>query len=325
MTYSSQIPATIGTISSSGTVNIPDITRFQAVVVNKFQVLLRWGVSEAVGQSYDINNFSFTVLRSHSDSGEFEEATVEMDGITEYLDQPQSLFSMWRRIFYKLRVKHKQSNEVSEFGPISIHENTVPSAHGAEIIRRHALLLEKYPVGALMYAFPQRQWGSRCYCWSPVRSRPSNDNHETCMGTGWIYPYSSVPVKFYGSLNPTNEILQIADYEVELDDRHFWTINYPDLKKRDAVLIPGLNNSLYRVHHKKWIASERAEVGILQLVHLTPIDPSEPEQKTLNLSGNLQDVRDYMDVVWNNSRKTYFGSRDECQTPSTTRVVSNVK
>jgi len=300
--------------------NIPELEQFQCAVINRHQVMLRWGVSNIIGSDFDIDDYTFIILRGFTDVGEFDEVTNELTGITEYLDEPESLFSLWRKMFYKLRMTHTPSGDTAEFGPISIHENSVPSQVASEIIRRHLMMLEKFPVGSLSYFFPQRQWGSRCTCWNPVRGRPNDEKHTLCMGTGWMYPYAETPTKFYGSMSPTVEIIQMADFELEIEDKQFWTVNYPDFKKRDVVLVPGLNGGMYRVENKKWIAAESGEIGVIQMIHLKPVEFSSPEQKQLNLTNDLAAIRDYMDIVWARSRKTWFGCRTGLPKARTSRI-----
>lgn len=292
-------------VSSEG--NIPEIARFQAVVINRYQVLLEWAVSENVGSSYDINDYEFFLHRSFSDVDEFEEFTESLNGITEYLDEPQSLISTWRRIFYKLRIRHKASGEEDLVGPVSIHEVNVPTQHVMAMIHRHNMFLERFPVGSLCYAWTQRQWGSRCSCWNPVTSMSDDTQCVRCAGTGWYFPYLSIPVQTYICLNPDVELLQIMDWEVEQDEKHCWCSNYPDFKRRDVILVPGKNNSLYRVHNKKWLAQERNEIGVVQALHLVAIDQSEPEVESLGI--DVSNIKEYMSIAWNHSRKTYFGCR----------------
>jgi len=304
---------------------IPEFTQFQAIVINNIQVYLRWGVAETIGASFDINDYKFYVQRSHSDVDEFDEVTEALIGNTTWLDEPPSLLSMWRRVFYKLRIVHIASSEEMLLGPISIHEHSMPTAHCIAMIKRHNMYLERYPVGALAYAFIQRQWGSRCRCWNPIRGRSDNEKCTLCMGTGWMYPYNTTPIKFYINLNPDVEIIQMLDQEVERDEKQSWTSNFPDFKRRDVILVPGKNDSLYRVENKKWIAQERAEIGIVQAMHLVPFKPTDPESEVLNLSNDLAEVESYMDIVWSNSRKTYFGCRSGLPSVATSREHPTTK
>lgn len=304
---------------------IPEIVQFQAVVINNVQVYLRWGIDESVGALFDINDYEFYIHRSHSDVAEFDEVSDALTGITIWLDEPPSLLSWWRRIFYKLRIVHPSSGEEALIGPISIHEHSMPTPHVIAMIKRHNMYLERFPVGSLAYAYIQRQWGSRCRCWNYVRGRSDNDKCPICMGTGWMYPYNDIPVKFYTSLNPDVEILQMMDYEVERDERQGWTSNYPDFKRRDVILVPGKNDSLYRVENKKWIAQERSEIGVVQTMHLVPFKPTDPEAEALNLSRDLSKVDEYMDITWSHSRKTYFGCRAGLPNVYTSREHPTIK
>ena len=288
---------------------IPEFDQFQAVVINNVQVYLKWGVNESSGALYDINDYLFYIQRSHSEIEQFEEVSEALVGVTVWLDEPPSLLSKWRKIFYKLRVVHPASGEELILGPISIHEHSMPTAHCIAMIKRHNMYLSRFPVGSLVYAYIQRQWGSRCRCWNVVRGRSDNDKCTLCLGTGWMYPYNETPIRLYVNLNPDVEITQIADFEIERDERQGWCGNFPDFKRRDVILVPGKNNSMYRIENKKWIAQERSEIGIVQAIHLIPFAPTDPEASILNLSNNVNEIEQYMDIVWANSRKTYFGCR----------------
>lgn len=290
--------------------SLPEITQFQAVVINRLQVLLKWAVSDNLGSSYNINDYNFFIQRSYTDISEedaYEEFTEPLEGITEYLDEPQSLVSLWRRIYYRLRMVHKVTLEEQILGPIGIHENAVPTQHALAMIHRHNMYLERFPVGSLTFAFIQRQWGQRCSCWNPVRSRSDDTECLLCAGTGWYFPFNLVPIKSYICLNPDVELVDHADFEIEEDDKHAWASNYPDFKKRDIIIVPGKNNSMYRVKNKKWLAQERNEIGIVQALHLTNVCMTEPDRELLHV--NINDIKEYMDISWMHSRKTYFGCR----------------
>lgn len=312
--------------SSSSDGEIPDIESLQAVVINGFQVLVKWKFNENTGSSFDLANYGFTVLRSFSeDDGDFMEVSEEVVDIDEWLDMPQSLMDRWRRYYYKLKVRHIPSGETRTFGHVSIHEMYTPSRISIAIINRFNMYLEKFPVGVLAFAFISRQDGGRCDCWDYVEAQASDAHCPFCLGTGFSIPFSNVPVRFYLGINPDVEQSMVNDGEKDGDDRNGWTTNYPDLKKRDIVYIPGKNNGLYRVVSKQWVAQERAVVGIKQAIRLTPIDRDSPEFSKFNMSNDLDQIREYMEIVWKHGQKTYFGCRTGLPIQPTNRLGDSNK
>lgn len=303
--YQSNFLQFYNTTESTG--EIPHPNQFQSVVINPRQVLIRWGFPESTGSSFNINNYSFTILRSHAEEENYQEVSSPMTGIYEWLDQPQSLQSRWRRIFYKLKIVHVPSSQELTVGPISMHEAHTPSRIALRIIKDLNMLLEKFPVGIVAFAFQSRQEGGRCDCYDYVEQM-ADPNCGECAGTGWSYPFAKVPIKFNLSLNADVEQVQLQDGEKEGDERSGWTTNYPDFKKRDCIYVPA-KRMVYRVIGKQWLAQENAIVGIKQALRLTPVNYDSAEYCQLNLSNNLNEIRDYLDVTWDKGNKTYFGCR----------------
>lgn len=288
--------------------NIPRISRFQAQVINPNQVIVVWSFENGLGSNFNVNDFDFSVLRGHSEIEDFVEVSSPMEGVYEWIDQPQSLQSAWRRIFYKLKVVHRVSGDESIIGPISMHENMTPSMIALRIINDFNMLLANFPVGVEAFAFISKLNGGRCSCYDYVEQMSTNPRCEYCFGTGWNYPYSKIPVKINIGLNADTEIVTIDDGEKEGDERSFWTTNWPDFKKNDCIYVPS-KRMVYRVVKKQWLSQESAVVGIKQGLRVTPVGYETQEYKQLNLSHNLDEIKDYLDVTWTKGGKTYFGCR----------------
>lgn len=303
--YQSAFLQFYNTAKSTG--EIPHVSQLQAQVINPQHVLVRWSFPENTGSSFDINSYGFTILRGHAEEEDFVEVSSEMAGVYEWIDQPQSLQNRWRRIFYKLKVRHISSNQEMTFGPVSIHESYTPSLIALRVINDMNMLLSKFPVGMIAYAFQSRQDGGRCECFDLVEQM-SDPHCVYCMGTGFNYPFAKIPIKFHLSMNSDVEQVGMQDSEVEGDERNAWTTNFPDFKKRDCIYIPS-KRMVYRVVGKQWVAQESAIVGIKQGLHLTPVTYDSEEYRQLNLANNLQDIRDFLDVTWSKGNKTYFGCR----------------
>ena len=299
---------------------IPNINTFQCVVINRYQVYIKWSLHDCHSQ-VDLDQYNFTVLRSFSENEEdFEEVSGPMQGVEEWLDQPQDLQRRWRKTFYKLKVEHIDSGEIKMFGHISLHEIYTPSMITLAVIDRLNLYLQKMPVGVIAYMWKAKEEGGRCNnCFDHIRGKSIDTDCPFCYGTGWIYPYSKVPIRFYLGVNPVVEATSIANVPEEGDQRSGWTTNFPDLTAKDIVYIPSSPNTIYRVIQKKWLAQERSIIGIKQAFVLSPIDRNKPEFDSFNMSRDLSEINDYLDICWNSGRKTYFGCRTGLPLKSTSR------
>lgn len=284
---------------------IPPLSQFQALPLNRQQVLIRWKVSDEAGSSYDIDNYDFEILRGGSSTDPFEEVGPKLQGVTEWIDLPPTLDNRWGRLYYKLRITDRNDPaKTHEFGPISVHESYGPSLEALYIIEQLNGYLHCRPVGYIAYAYTKASWGSRCSCWNYIVQRSNDDNCVDCAGTGWAYPFSAVPVKFLMGLNPRTEMVGGGDHEGHQDDRSAWTTNYPDLKKGDVVHVPSENNTIYKVEGSQWVAEERG-FGVRQAFRLSPCDKDHPLYEMLQL--DIDGAREYLDAIWDATKNSHYG------------------
>lgn len=285
---------------------IPPLSQLQALPLNRFQVLIRWKVSPDVGSSHDISDYDFEILRSHSANDGFEPIVDPVRGATEWLDTPPSIDDRWIRIYYKLKVTDKSDPEKTyTFGPVSTQEGYGPTLEALYIIDQLNGLLHCRPVGHVAFAYIKASWGSRCDCWNYMAQRSNDDNCLNCAGTGWMYPYSSMPIRFLLGINPRTEIVGGGDHEAHQDDRSCWATNYPDLKKGDIVHIPSENNTIYRVEGKQWVAEERG-FGVRQAFRLIPVGIDSPLYELIQM--DAEEAGNYLDAIWGMTLNSHFGT-----------------
>lgn len=296
---------------------VPPLAQLQAMVISRYQVMVRWSVTEDVGANYDLNNYNFTLLRSTDSTQAFEEVTGAVQGITEILDAPPYIGERWQRIYYKVRVTDRSNpSKTYDFGPASIHEGYGPSLEALYMIEQMNLLLANRPVGHLAYAYIKQSWGPRCNCWNYVAERSDDDNCLSCAGTGWAYPHSELPVRFHLALNAAVEKQQQADFKDHMDDRSVWTTNYPDFKSGDIIHIPSQNNTFYIVDGKQSISSVRGYC-VRQAMRLHALDRDHPAYEKYALDPTEAGV--YMDLIWNATEESHFGNATFNPTPGVNR------
>lgn len=173
---------------------------------------------------------------SDSPTSEFEIVeTITRDHPPTFLDK-ETILNYFRTpvIYYRLRFPdvHKISNIFSS--------EKQPNLYGAEISRRHAIMLREGHSGNLMYLFIKRKSKEQCpYCFDTIRGQRSMVNCKHCMNTGFIGGYYD-PLPLYVSVSPENvSINQPLDGTAISANLQCWTTGFPRINMGDVFVDAG--------------------------------------------------------------------------------------
>lgn len=112
--------------------------------------------------------------------------------------------------------------------------------YGAEIARRHRILLEHGLAGNKTYTFIRMRSGTRCpECWDEILQQRSRVDCETCKDTGYIQGYYN-PIETWVSFSDENTSISgdLDGPDVQPDKLSAWTSNYPLLNVGDIIMEP---------------------------------------------------------------------------------------
>lgn len=189
---------------------------------------------------YFPNETSIAYLElSDSPKSEFEVVTTLTKDSAPFYYDDQTVLSYFRSpiIYYRLRFPdvHKVTEPFSTEKP--------PNQYGAEISRRHAILLKNGHAGNLMYLFIKRKVKEQCpYCFDTIRGQRSAANCEHCLNTGFLGGYYD-PIKIYISWSPeTVSVKQEHEGAVIPSNMQGWTTGYPRISMGDVLVDPATRN-----------------------------------------------------------------------------------
>lgn len=177
------------------------VTNVRVVGFDRHYLDVYWEVPPTLS---DIQEYEFTVQRSESEAGAFEDITGALKDTYFFRDYGVPPVSVNRVLFYRIKVRHAPSGEVVYS---SVSSRRPPQDLIArEIVRLETLLFEEF-AGTMGWLFPRRTFGQRCpQCWDDVLQKVVDDRCPVCFGTGFSGGYHR-PIQFFVQVDesPTAE------------------------------------------------------------------------------------------------------------------------
>jgi len=230
---------------------------------------LAWDVSDTAEV---VERYHFYVLRSVDGiAGPYEVIAGPFDNCNKFRDPDVKLLHKWRFYFYKIRIVHKDTKAVTEFGPEALAAK--PDRITLEINHRMELLLRE-KVGRKCLFFPVLTSGQRCpQCWSVGKrgnttGRAEQQNCLTCYDTTYVGGYAT-PILTFVQIDPGPVEPQLTDIsERAMMNTTGRTSAYPPMKPRDMIVDP--QNARWQVE-KVPPTAKRGAIGHQELVlHMIP-------------------------------------------------------
>lgn len=214
----------------------------------------------------DVLDYTFQVLRSEAPMGPFEEVSPEVEDRYLFLDNRVKISNKYRDFHYKIRVKHKPTGELKEFGP-AVRGNEPDLI--AQEIRKHVNLLMREFVGRRCWVLPARTFGQRCSaCWNDTLKQRTKSGCRTCYDTGFVRGYHS-PIESFIQFDPSPKAEQetnVGKFQQQNTTARMGF--FPSLKPRDIIIEP--ENRRWRVTNVSSTQRLRAVVHQEVQMHEVP-------------------------------------------------------
>ena len=233
----------------------------------------------------DVFDYTFQLLRSEGPEGPYEPATPEFEDTYLYIDNLIRRNHSFRKLFYRLRVKHKASGDTKEWGPAS--QEAEPDLIATEI-RKHMNILFREFAGRRCWVLPVRTFGQRCgNCWNATLQKRRQSGCSTCFDTGFARGFMS-PIEAWVQFDPNAKTEQNMTVGPTHQNNTTARLGYyPPLKPRD-IIVEG-ENRRWRVVQVNM--TEQLRSTLHQEVQLHEIPKSDMEYKvTLDLGMALKDM-----------------------------------
>jgi len=234
----------------------------------------------------DVLDYTFQVLRSESGEGPYEPITQEFEDRYIFVDRRVPSSDIFRQLWYKIRVRHKPSNDTVDVGPLT--REPAPDLV-AQTIRRNEQTLFTQAVGRKCWLFPRRTFGTRCTnCWDKTLGAKKRSMCVACYDTSFIRGFMN-PIEIWVQIDPVAKAVQLQ--QIQKDAQQLTTGRmtfYPVVKPGDVLV--ELENKRWRIVGVQ--NSERLRAIIKQELTLRLIQPTDIEYKLpLRLSEALKDVQ----------------------------------
>lgn len=237
-----------------------------------------WEVGNFTGNP---RQFEFTVLRSESSTGPFDQLGPPFVDGYWFRDVTPPKMHKWRTLFYLLRVRDLVTNEIEDFGPTS--QEGEPDLIALEIFRQEDVLFREF-IGRQTFLFPVRTFGAYCVCYDRVSSRRTKANCLNCFDTGFLGGFLS-PISCFIQFDPSGQQAVPTPYREKQDNRTTARlISFPSVKPKDILV--EVENVRWRV--ESVTATQRLRSVVHQELTLKQIDLGDVEYK---IPVNITDLK----------------------------------
>ena len=245
---------------------------------------ISWEIESFTNAKADLLDFKFSLLRSESPEGPFDEIMPPVADRYLFIDTNVKAGSIYRRYYYRVRVTEIATSETKDTQSFSQE----PEADlVATELRKHMNLLFREFVGRRCWVLPVRTFGQRCECWNDTLQKRTRSGCRTCFDTGFIRGYMS-PIEAWILVDPTSNTRQQTNVgELEQQNTTARLGFYPALKPRDLLVEP--ENARWRVVQVSQTEQVRAPVHQEISMHLVPRNDIE-YVVPLNLDQALRDM-----------------------------------
>lgn len=188
-----------------------------------------------IGDTYDDpHDYTFTVERSESAMGPFDQISEPFSDKYFFRDVIVGLFHKWRQHWYRIKITKKTDSSVAYSDASSQGARPDLIAHE---VRRLELLVMREHTARLCWIFPRRTWGQRCPdCWDRITGSRTQDQCEACFDTGYAYGYLD-PILQVVQFDPSakaEQPLQVA--KTQQQDTSARAPYFPPMKPGDIIV-----------------------------------------------------------------------------------------
>lgn len=237
-----------------------------------------WEIANFTG---NIRQFEFTILRSESSTGPWEQLAPPFQDQYYFRDVTPSRMHKWRTVYYLLRVRDKITDEIEEFGPTS--QSGEPDLITLEINRQEDILFREF-IGRVCWLFPVRTFGAYCVCRDRVSGRLTKSNCLNCYDTGFLGGYLS-PIQCYIQFDPSGQQAVPTPLREKQDNKSSARlISFPQVKPKDIIV--EVENARWRV--ESMTPTQRLRSVVHQELVLKQVDLGDVEYK---IPINIDDLR----------------------------------
>lgn len=182
----------------------------------------------------DPHDYTFTVERSESALGPFDQVSDPFSDRYRYRDVLINPFHRHRQYWYRIKVTQKSDSSVTYSN--AVRRDAKPDLVAAEVRRLEMLLMREY-IGRTCWVFPVRTFGQRCPdCYDKVGRKRYRQNCVSCYDTSFRGGYLD-PIAIVIQIDPAPKVTQqTALIETQQQNASARMSYFPPVKPRDIIV-----------------------------------------------------------------------------------------
>jgi hypothetical protein len=207
------------------------VTKLQVKSLELDHLDVYWEIEDSSEDAWD---YTFTVERSESPMGPFDQVSEPFSDKYNFRDSIVNLYSRWRQLWYRVKVT-KKSDGVYDYTE-AVTQEARPPLDALEV-RRLELIAFREHIGRLVWIFPVRTFGQRCPdCYDKRTGNRRRSQCPTCFCTTYVRGYLD-PIATYIQIDPSPkhaEPLQLG--KTEQSNTSARTPYFPPIKPKDIIV-----------------------------------------------------------------------------------------
>lgn len=156
----------------------------------------------------DVWDYRFTVERSQSPQGPFDQATQEFTDKYYFRDIGVPRWDLYAELWYRIKTRRVSDDETTYTEPV--RRGPKPDLIALEVRRLEHILFNEH-IGRQCFLFPVRTFGQRCpSCYDPVSGQQLKSHCKTCYDTSYVRGFLD-PVQLRVQIDPTPKSVEIME------------------------------------------------------------------------------------------------------------------
>lgn len=196
---------------------------------------LSWEIENTTKDPWD---YTFTIYRSESQGGPWDQITGAFTDRYYYIDDSIPKYRKSRQLFYKIKITRRSDSEESWSEVFTVDG---PSNKYVDAMSRVERLVFRKFSGQRVLILPIRTFGFRCGCWDSISGKRIGGDCNLCFNTGFVGGYMS-GIETYAQINADPvQISSAHGQETEPKANNIVLTNYPVVKPYDLIIQPDIN------------------------------------------------------------------------------------
>jgi hypothetical protein len=158
----------------------------------------------------DVWDYRFTVERSQSPQGPFDQVSQEFTDRYLFRDIGVPRWDLYAELYYRIKVRRVSDDETAYSEPV--RREARPDLIAMEVRRLEHILFREH-IGRRCFLFPRRTFGQRCpSCYDPVTGGQLKSNCKTCYDTSYVRGYLD-PIEMRMQIDPTPKHVELMEIQ----------------------------------------------------------------------------------------------------------------